>query len=123
MTHTTPTATIGTDSTAGIVVDELLSARLRAPDFPRWRQLVEASGGCAKPVRLTGASYILNRDGAVLHERAGTVFAPCGNRRSSICQACSDRYAADAFHLLRAGLAGDDTKSPPWSHTRGYSSP
>ena len=32
-----------------------------------------------------------------------------------MCQACSDRYAADAFHLLRAGLAGDDTKNVPTS--------
>jgi hypothetical protein len=30
-----------------------------------------------------------------------------------VCPACSDRYAADAFHLLRAGLAGDDTKNVP----------
>jgi hypothetical protein len=111
MTHT---ATTGTGSTAGVVVDDLISTRLRAPDFPRWRQLVEASGGCAKPIRLAGASYILDRrDGAVVHERAGTVFAPCGNRRSAVCQACSDRYAADAFHLLRSGLAGDDTKNVP----------
>ena len=27
-----------------------------------------------------------------------------------MCPACSNRYCADAFHLLRAGLAGDDTK-------------
>jgi hypothetical protein len=53
----------------------------------------------------------------VLLERAGTVLAPCGNRRESVCPACSDRYAADAFHLLRAGLAGDDTKGVPASVT------
>ena len=43
----------------------------------------------------------------------GTVLAPCGNRRAAVCPACSDRYAADAYHLLRAGLAGDDTKDVP----------
>ena len=42
-----------------------------------------------------------------------TVLAPCGNRRAAVCPACSDRYAADAYHLLRAGLAGDDTKDVP----------
>ena len=41
------------------------------------------------------------------------MLAPCGNRRATVCPACSDRYAADAFHLLRAGLAGDDTKNVP----------
>ena len=95
------------------VVDELISRPAPRPRLPALAQLVEASGGCAKPVRLTGASYILDRDGAVLLERAGDVFAPCGNRRAAVCPACSDRYAADAFHLLRAGLAGDDTKNVP----------
>ena len=67
---------------------------------------MEATGGCAKPVRLTGHSEIRDRDGAVLVERWGEILAPCGNRRASVCPACSDRYAGDAFHLLRAGLAG-----------------
>jgi hypothetical protein len=74
---------------------DLLSARLRAPDYQNWRAKVEATGGCARPVRLTGRSAILDRDGVVLVERAGEIFAPCGNRRASICPACSDRYADD----------------------------
>lgn len=74
---------------------------------------MEATGGCAQPVHLRGSSQVLDRDGAVLLERAGTVLAPCGNRRDTVCPSCSDRYAADAFHLLRAGLAGDDTKNVP----------
>ena len=49
----------------------------------------------------------------MLIERAGTVLAPCGNRRATVCPACSDRYGGDAYHLLRAGLAGDDTKAVP----------
>jgi Replication initiator protein, pSAM2 len=86
--------------------DDLISARLRAPDYREWRAQVEATGGCAKPVRLAGHSEIRDRDGAVLVERWGEILAPCGNRRASVCPACSDRYAGDAFHLLRAGLAG-----------------
>jgi hypothetical protein len=89
-----------------------LSARLRSHDYRDWRAKVEATGGCARPVRLTGRSAIVDRDGAVLVERAGDIFAPCGNRRSSVCPACSDRYAGDAFHLLRAGLAGGDKDVP-----------
>jgi hypothetical protein len=96
-----------TDST-----DDLISARLRAPDYREWRAQVEATGGCAKPVRLTGHSEIRDRDGAVLVERWGEILAPCGNRRASVCPACSDRYAGDAFHLLRAGLAGGDKDVP-----------
>lgn len=93
------------------MIDEL-SARLRAPDYQDWRAKVEATGGCARPVRLTGRSAILDRDGEILTERAGDIFAPCGNRRASVCPACSDRYAGDAFHLLRAGLAGGDKDVP-----------
>jgi hypothetical protein len=91
---------------------DLLSALLRSPDYPQWRAKVEASGGCARPVRLTGSSTIYDRDGAALIERAGEIFAPCGNRRASVCPACSDRYAGDAFHLLSAGLAGGDKDVP-----------
>jgi len=92
-------------------VDEV-SALLRSSGYRSWRAQVEATGGCAVPIHLTGSSRVLDRDGAVLIERAGTILAPCGNRRESVCAACSDRYAADAFHLLRAGLAGDSKGVP-----------
>jgi hypothetical protein len=92
---------------------DLVTARLRDRDFPTWRAQVDTTKGCAAPIHLTGSSAVLDRDGAVLLERAGTVLAPCGNRREAVCPACSDRYAADAFHLLRAGLAGDDSKGVP----------
>jgi len=95
--------------------DLMISARLRDPDYRAWRAAVEATHGCAAPIHLRGSTTILNRDGAVLAERAGTVLAPCGNRREAVCPACSDRYAADAFHLLRAGLAGDTSKGVPAS--------
>src|SRR5690606_3769616 len=81
-------------------LDAAISARLRAPDYRRWRAAVEATGGCAAPIRLRGTTTILDRDGQVLIERSGDVLAPCGNRRETVCPACSDRYAADAFHLL-----------------------
>jgi hypothetical protein len=99
--------------TTNTLVDDLISRRLRAVDYRQWRTQVEATGGCAAPIHLRGSSRVLDRDGAELLERAGTVLAPCGNRRATVCPSCSDRYAADAFHLLRAGLAGDDTKHVP----------
>ncbi len=103
--------------------DALISARLRAPGYQEWRASVQQSGGCAAPVHLDGSCQVLDRDGAVLIERVGSILAPCGNRRASVCPACSDRYAADAFHLLRAGLAGDQAKDVPTSvaeHPRAF---
>ncbi|WP_219414869.1 replication initiator [Pseudonocardia nigra] len=98
-------------------LDAMISDRIRRDDYRTWRAAVEATGGCAAPIHLRGSSTILDRDGAILIERSGQVLAPCGNRRATVCPACSDRYAADAFHLLRAGLAGDDTKNVPASVT------
>ncbi|HTK64393.1 MAG TPA: replication initiator [Pseudonocardia sp.] len=93
-------------------IDDQLTARLTAPDFQAWRAKVYASGGCAKPIRLTGTGSLMHPDGTVIYHRAGELFAPCGNRRSAVCPACSDRYAADAFHLLRAGLSGGHKQVP-----------
>ena len=95
------------------LADDLISDRIRAADFREWRSLVETTGGCAAPIRLRGSSTLLDRDGSVLASRDGDILAPCGNRRESVCQPCSARYAGDAFHLVRAGLAGDDTKGVP----------
>ena len=94
-------------------LDARITARLRAPDYRAWRAQVEATGGCAAPIHLTGSSQVLDRDGAVLLDRTGDVLAPCGNRRASVCPACADRYGADAYHLVRAGLAGDPDKGVP----------
>jgi uncharacterized Zn-finger protein len=114
-----PTPTTATPSTSAVLdngdgaLDERITARLRAADYRDWRAQVQATHGCAAPIHLRGSARILDRDGTVLLERTGTVLAPCGNRREIVCPTCSDRYAADAFHLLRAGLAGDDTKNVP----------
>ncbi|WP_199432575.1 replication initiator [Qaidamihabitans albus] len=84
--------------------------RLTHPHYRRWRTHVEAVGGCSKPVHLTGHRTITDAaTGTVLDRHSGTVFTPCGNRRESVCPACSDRYAADAFHLLRSGMSGGKT--------------
>ncbi|MCX2732010.1 replication initiation protein [Saccharopolyspora sp. NFXS83] len=87
--------------------------RLHSRDYQQWREQVEATGGCTHPVRMTGAWTVTdNTTSQVLAHKGGHVMVPCGNRRESVCAACSDRYAADAFHLLRAGLSGG-TKGVP----------
>ncbi|MEY8039154.1 replication initiator [Saccharopolyspora cebuensis] len=94
------------------VTADAYARRVKAPDYARWRAAVEATGGCTHPIQLTGHHTITNQAGAVLKDLRGRVAVPCGNRRESVCPACSDRYAADAFHLLRAGLCGG-TKDVP----------
>jgi hypothetical protein len=96
-----------------LTLEDRLTHRAQAPDYQDWRTKVHAVNGCARPIRLAGAHQLQDvATGTVLHHHGGNIFAPCGNRRAAVCQACSDRYAADAFHLVRAGLLGGSKGVP-----------
>ncbi|WP_328320330.1 replication initiator [Streptomyces sp. NBC_00388] len=86
------------------------------PDFDRAQQQIEHLGGCTEPVRLTGLTTTVDATtGEVLRtyntsdEPTGSLLTACGNRRASRCPACSRIYAADTYHLIRAGLSGGKT--------------
>ncbi|MGW2447046.1 replication initiator [Streptomyces sp. NPDC001675] len=86
------------------------------PDFDRAQQQIERLGGCTEPIRLTGQSTTVDTTtGEVLRsytasdETTGSLLTTCGNRRASRCPACSRLYAADTYHLIRAGLSGGKT--------------
>lgn len=90
--------------------------------FHRWREQTLRNGGCADPIRLTGWTKLTDRaTGAVLHSFTTTdepgrrLRIACGNRRASRCPACAATYAADTYHLIRAGLAGAPAKGVPAS--------
>ncbi|MFI6733203.1 replication initiator [Nonomuraea sp. NPDC050451] len=90
-----------------------LARLVNAPGYERWRSMVAATGGCAHPVHLAGQSMIVDAGtGEILHayttdgEPSGHLLVACGNRRASVCPACSQTYQADTFHLIRAGLSG-----------------
>ncbi|MEU3074551.1 replication initiator protein RepSA [Streptomyces laurentii] len=91
-----------------------------SPGFDRWREQIHRTGGCSHPIHLTG--WTLTRDkttGETLHrystdtEPDGRLRIACGNRRASRCPACAWTYAGDTFHLIRAGLAGDNARDLP----------
>jgi hypothetical protein len=91
--------------------DREIAALLRSPGFSLWRNKVKSTHGCASPVKLRGSSSITRKDsGAVLKSTSGSVWVPCGTRREKLCGPCSQWYAQDAFHLIRAGLSGDASK-------------
>ncbi|MFI6294941.1 replication initiator [Nonomuraea sp. NPDC050790] len=90
-----------------------LANLINSPGYARWKQMVAATGGCAHPIHLTGSSTIIDAaTGEVLHdyqaadEPGGHLLIACGNRRASVCPACSQLYQADTYHLIRAGLSG-----------------
>jgi hypothetical protein len=88
-------------------LDERITRRVQGVEYRAWRETVEAVNGCLHPVRLSGSWTVQNAaSGAVLASKSGHIFAPCGNRRAAVCPSCSDRYAADAFHVVHVGVAG-----------------
>ncbi|MGW7054908.1 replication initiator protein RepSA [Streptomyces sp. NPDC054887] len=89
-------------------------------DFDRWQDQIRRTGGCTNPIHLTGWTLAKDKTtGETLrhytteHEPGGRLRVACGNRRASRCPACAWTYAGDTYHLIRAGLAGDDTKDIP----------
>ena len=84
-----------------------------------WRDFSDAAarvGNCAHPIRLHGHSHTIDRaTGAVVDTFTsadallGVVMVPCGNRRATVCPACSRTYAADTFHMIRSGVVGGKT--------------
>ncbi|MFB7373176.1 replication initiator protein RepSA [Streptomyces sp. NPDC056222] len=91
-----------------------------SPGFDRWQEQIRRTGGCSNPIHLTG--WTLTQDktsGETLHrystdtEPGGRLRVACGNRRGSRCAACAWTYAGDTYHLIRAGLAGDDRRDIP----------
>ncbi|MDT9681921.1 replication initiator protein RepSA [Streptomyces sp. TRM76323] len=109
---------------ASVGVDALTLADLlrvaNAPGFERWREQVRRTGGCSDPIHLMGQTVTRDaRTGQVLYsystadEPGGRLRVACGNRRASRCPACAWTYAGDTYHLIRAGISGDERKNVP----------
>ncbi|MGW0600615.1 replication initiator [Streptomyces sp. NPDC002776] len=82
-------------------------------DFNRVTEQVRDLRGCTSPVNLHG--WTITTDSATREvvrsyrsedEPSGRLLTTCGNRRASRCPACSRVYAADTYHLIKAGLSG-----------------
>ncbi|MBW8702286.1 hypothetical protein MBT84_22010 [Streptomyces sp. MBT84] len=82
-------------------------------DFDRTRDQVSRLRGCTRPVNLVGHTHTRDaatgetiRSYSTSDEPTGRLLTTCGNRRASRCATCSRVYAADTYHLIRAGLSG-----------------
>lgn len=85
-----------------------------------WERHVAGAAGCTRPVRLRGrAATVDRRTGEVLDSfdsaaaPDGLVYKGCGTRRASVCPSCARTYQYDAYHLLKAGIAGSDSAGVP----------
>ncbi|MBQ1091760.1 replication initiator [Streptomyces sp. B93] len=82
-------------------------------DFDRVTEQVRNLRGCTRPVNLHGwtvttdpATKDVVRSYRSEDEPSGRLLTTCGNRRASRCPTCSRVYAADTYHLIKAGLSG-----------------
>ncbi|UQI48705.1 replication initiation protein [Streptomyces sp. HU2014] len=90
------------------------------PGYHRWQEQIHRTGGCADPIHLSGWTVTEDRTtGESLHryttetEPGRRLRIACGNRRASRCPSCARTYAGDTYHLIRAGLTGDESKNIP----------
>jgi hypothetical protein len=82
-------------------------------DFRAWERQLATIGHCTHPVRLRGRIDVIDLATGELAtvydtkaEDGGVLHVACGNRRETVCPACSQVYKRDARQLVRAGLAG-----------------
>ncbi|MFD6966715.1 replication initiator protein RepSA [Streptomyces sp. NPDC059949] len=111
-------ASLGTDP---LTLADLLRVA-STPGFDRWQEQVRRTGGCSDPIHLSGSTATRDRrTGDVLYsystdsEPGGRLRIACGNRRASRCPSCAWTYAGDTYHLIRAGITGDERKDVPIS--------
>jgi hypothetical protein len=85
-------------------------------EFDAWTEALARVGNCSRPIRLHGHTETVDTNtGEILssyssaEEPLGITHVRCGNRRAEVCPSCSRLYAADMFHLIRAGVAGGKT--------------
>ena len=98
---------------------------LAADDFTAWeREASAVADGCSHPIRLSGRVYAVDKatgqaaevfktwtdvpynDAGDTYRQDHPLHVACGNRRESVCPACSAVYKRDARQLVRAGLVG-----------------
>nr|WP_309140489.1 replication initiator protein RepSA [Streptomyces sp. PKU-EA00015] len=90
------------------------------PGFDRWREQIRRTGGCSDPIHLQGWTITKDRKTSetlysysTQAEPGGRLRVACGNRRASRCPSCAWTYAGDTYHLIRAGITGDERKDVP----------
>ena len=92
---------------------DLIRECLLGRGFDHWADELSRVHNCARPITLIGGSQTIDtRTGEIIasyssdDEASGVTRIPCGNRRASVCPACSRTYAADTWHLIHSGAAG-----------------
>jgi hypothetical protein len=114
----------GTGATTGPVLhpeltDERIFAALHYAGYRGWLDHVWHAAACTRPVRLRGdikhidpGTGELLRTVPTLGMPDGTIYKPCGNRRTTVCPGCAETYRRDAYQIIRTGLTGGKGITP-----------
>ena len=90
-------------SGSGAEADDTPVARAH---FRAWEHQLAAGHTCSHPVQLRSRTDMIDLATGELAPLYGEASVACGNRRETVCPACSQVYKRDARQLVRAGLAG-----------------
>ena len=93
-----------TGSGSGATADD--TKVISRADFSAWERQLAADGTCSHPIQLRSRTDMIDLATGELAPLYGEVSVACGNRRETVCAACSQVYKRDAQQLVRAGLAG-----------------
>jgi hypothetical protein len=95
------------------VVVTFPASDIRHDAYDAWLSHVWSAAACSRPVLLQGTVRYADRHTGEVTGSIHTddlpdtaIYKPCGNRRVTTCPGCAEVYRRDAFHLVRAGLAG-----------------
>ena len=87
----------------GATADDTPVARAH---FRAWEHQLADDCTCSHPVQLRSRTDMIDTATGELAPLYGQASVACGNRRETVCPACSATYKRDARQLVRAGLAG-----------------
>src|SRR5690242_4977391 len=90
-------------SGSGADADDTPAARAH---FRAWEDQLAAEDTCSHPVQLRSRTDMIDTTTGELAPVYGHASVGCGNRRETVCPACSATYKRDARQLVRAGLGG-----------------
>src|SRR5690349_10230017 len=74
--------------------------------FRAWEDQLADDCTCSHPIQLRSRTDMIDLGTGELAPLYGQASVACGNRRETVCPACSQVYKRDARQLVRAGLAG-----------------
>src|SRR4051812_29263580 len=96
------------------LLQQVAASRRPLPEarWGRWWRRLQSISSCERPVRLRGATHLVDAEGrwrrrlSSSEEADGVLLTSCGDRRASRCRGCAHTYQGDAYQVIATGLRG-----------------